>query len=445
MVGLPWGKPLNRMSAMAELSTDFRARLKDDLWHRVRPMTGRSPHEQHRSATPLELLYDLVYVIAFGAAAQQLAHLLGDGHVLAGIGAYLFAIFGVSWAWMNFTWFSSAYGNDDALFRASTIAQMVGVVIFTFGLPLSFEAAAHGESPNNALMVVGYVIMRVPLIALWLRAAREDQARRRTAVAYAITIALAQVGWVLTTVIPLPALVIVVALVLLAAAEMIAPVVIEHRIGRAPWNAGHIAERFSLLTLITLGEVVASTTLAVGALIDAQGLSPAAVTIAAAGIVLAAALWWAYFLIPSRTLLERWPERVWAWRYAHLPMFGAIAAVGAGLHIAALAVEHEEGSPLVVALATAVPVAIVILVVYATWSLLVRSFDIAHFPMLLVCLLPLIAAVVVAAVAGSHGDLDVGVLVAIIALIALSSIVEVVVHERVGYAHTIRALEASPE
>ena len=79
---------------------------------------------------------------------------------------------------MNFTWFASAYGNDDALYRVATIVQMVGVVIFTLGLPVSFHAAEHGESPNNALMVVGYIIMRVPLIALWLRAARADPAHR---------------------------------------------------------------------------------------------------------------------------------------------------------------------------------------------------------------------------------------------------------------------------
>jgi low temperature requirement protein LtrA len=63
--------------------------------------------------------------------------------------------------------------------------------------------------------------------------------------------------------------------------------------------------------------------------------------IASSGLVLAAALWWAYFLIPSRTVLEKWPERTWAWRYAHLPIFGAIAAVGAGLRVTAAAVEHK--------------------------------------------------------------------------------------------------------
>src|SRR4051794_19190560 len=104
-------------------------------------MTGRNPRERGRPATPIELLYDLTYVIAFAAAAEQLAHWVSQGRVGPALGAYAFTVFAVTWAWMNFTWFASAYGNDDALFRVATLVQMVGVVILTFGLPVSFEAA----------------------------------------------------------------------------------------------------------------------------------------------------------------------------------------------------------------------------------------------------------------------------------------------------------------
>lgn len=51
---------------------------------------------------------------------------------------------------------------EDALFRVATFVQMIGVLILTFGLPVSFSAAADGQGPNNMLMVIGYVIMRVP-------------------------------------------------------------------------------------------------------------------------------------------------------------------------------------------------------------------------------------------------------------------------------------------
>jgi low temperature requirement protein LtrA len=237
------------------------------------------------------------------------------------------------------------------------------------------------------------------------------------------------------------------ALIVLAAAEMIAPVVIERKFGLTPWNAGHIAERFGLLTIITLGEVVAATTMAVAALTQVQGWTLSAVVIAASGIILASALWWAYSLVPSRTILEEWPERTFAWRYAHLLLFGAISAVGAGLHVAALAVEDGHLTLLLVAVALVVPVAAVIIMIFVTWSVLLRSFDLTHLPLLILTLIPLAAAIVVGVVANSDHinpdePSDVVSLVTVIGLVALSAVIEVVGHEMVGSKHTIRAVKA---
>ena len=419
-----------------------------DLRHRIRPMPGRDPKERGRSTTPVELLYDLTYVIAFAAAAEELAHGVSQGHVWPSLGAYAFAIWAVTWAWMNFTWFFSAYGNDDAVVRVATLVQMIGVVVLTFGLPVSFEAAAEGESPNNMFMVLGYVIMRVPLIALWLRAARSDPDRRRIDVAYAVVIAAAQTAWVLSAIAHLSTSLTVAILVLLAAAEMIVPVVLEKRWGRPPWNAGHIAERFSLLALIVLGEVIASTASAVGALTADQGWTVAAVVIMASGILLAAAFWWAYFLIPSRTILERWPERIYAWRYAHLPIFGAIAAIGAGLRVAATAVEEHELSAVEIALALAIPVAALLAMIFTTWSVLMKAYDLSHVPLFVLTLLPLAAAVAVPVIAGATESIDLDntrdltILVTVIALVALAAIIEVIGHEVIGYRHTVGALES---
>jgi low temperature requirement protein LtrA len=421
-------------------------RLREELRHRLRPMRGRDPSERGRSATPVELLYDLTFVVAFSAAADQLATSVSDGHVGAGLGAYAFAIFGISWAWMNYTWFASAYGNDDLLFRIATLVQMVGVIILIFGLPASFASADHGQSPNNLTMVVGYIVMRVPQIALWVRAGQQDPQHRTIAVARVFTLSIAQLGWLLTVLVPTPVWATVAALVLLALAEMTVPVIVERRRGNVPWNAGHVAERFGLLTLITLGEVVAATTSAVSVLTTAQGWSLLAVMIVFAGVVLVAGFWWAYFLIPSRTILERWPERTFVWRYAHLPIFGAIAAVGAGLRVTAMAVQDGKLSVLQIALALAIPVGIMILMIFVLWSVLLRAVDPVHVPLFLGAITPLVAAVIVASFAGStplkaDDPADMGLLAVVFVLVALCPVVEVVSHEIVGYTHTLRVLE----
>ncbi|MGO4301557.1 low temperature requirement protein A [Leifsonia sp. RAF41] len=434
--------------------TDITDHLRSELRHRIRPMGGRNPRERGRSATPLELLYDLTYVVAFAAASDQLAEQLAHGDIWPALGAYVFAIWAVSWAWLNFTWFASAYDNDDLVSRLGTIVQMIGVIVLTYGLPVSFERAAHGESPNNLLMVLGYIIMRVPQILLWLRAARQDPDHRRNAVSYVVIISIAQVGWLLTAIIPLPVAVTVGALVVLAFFEMVAPVLATRWYGFSPWNAGHLAERFSLLTIITIGEVIAGTTSAVGVLTQKTGWSVEAVLIASSGLITAAAVWWTYFLVPSRLILERRPERAFPWRYAHLALFGSITAIGAGLHLTTMAMESGGVSLLGVALALAVPLATTIALIFLTWSVLLRSFDLTHLPLLLITLAPLAAAVVVGAMTHPGEAIDLeqpGTLTAlsvVVGLVALGAVVEVVGHELVGFRHTLRAwrddLDASP-
>ena len=81
--------------------------------HGRQALRGRDPEEAHRASTPLELLYDLTYAVAFGVAADALAHHLAEGEVATAVVGFLFATFAVGWAWINYTWFASAYDNDD--------------------------------------------------------------------------------------------------------------------------------------------------------------------------------------------------------------------------------------------------------------------------------------------------------------------------------------------
>ena len=151
-------------------------------------MTGRDPHEHHRTATPLELLYDLTFVVAFGAAANEAAHFAAEGHWRTALVGFGFAMFAVIWAWIQNTWFASAYDTDDWIYRLMTLVQMIGVLVLALGLPVMYESIDHGVEVDNGVMVLGYVIMRVGLIALWIRAARQDPPRRRSALTYVTTL-----------------------------------------------------------------------------------------------------------------------------------------------------------------------------------------------------------------------------------------------------------------
>ena len=120
--------------------------------HRRVRMFGRDPDESHRAATPLELLFDLTFVVAFGVAGDELAHFLAEEHIAAGIGGFAFAAFGIAWAWINFSWFASAYDTDDWVFRLLTMVQMAGVLVFALGIRVRIRTTrgrAASTSPRS--------------------------------------------------------------------------------------------------------------------------------------------------------------------------------------------------------------------------------------------------------------------------------------------------------
>jgi hypothetical protein len=73
-------------------------------------------------------------------------------------------MFAVIWAWINFTWFASAYDTDDWVFRVVTMIQMVGVLILAMGIEPMFHSLVEGKHVDNTVIVGGYVIMRLALV-----------------------------------------------------------------------------------------------------------------------------------------------------------------------------------------------------------------------------------------------------------------------------------------
>ena len=156
----------------------------------LQPMHPRDVHEPHRVATSLELLFDLIFVVAIASAGQQLHHAIVENHLFDSLALYFMVFFALWWAWMNFTWFASAYDNDDTLYRVMTMFQMIGALIIAAGIPDAFQ---HRDFD---VIIIGYVVMRTILILQWLRAAQSDPSRQGTIYRYAIGVGFIQVGWI---------------------------------------------------------------------------------------------------------------------------------------------------------------------------------------------------------------------------------------------------------
>ncbi len=304
-----------------------------------RRMTGRDPHQRHRAATPLELIFDLTFATSFGLAASEAASVFAGGHFVAGLVGFGFASFAICWAWINFSWFSSAYDTDDWLFRIVTMVQMIGVLVLAAGVSRVFASIEHTGHLDNSVMVLGYVIMRVALVFQWLRAAKGDLARRRICLTYAATISIAQVGWVVQILTRLAAPDAIILGSILVLIEIAGPVLAERQAGGTPWHAHAIAERHSLFAIIALGEGVVGTVAALSAVVDRQGWTLDAVLVGVAGMGLTFGMWWVYYLVPSGESLQRHRDRAPVWGYVQMLIVTSIVATGAGLRVAAFFIE----------------------------------------------------------------------------------------------------------
>src|SRR5262245_13994209 len=98
------------------------------------PMVARRRDEPHRTSTPLELFFDLCFVVAIAQASGRLHHALASQHFKHPIVQFLLVFFAVWWAWMNYTWFASAYDNDDVVFRLLTFVEISGALIIAAGV-----------------------------------------------------------------------------------------------------------------------------------------------------------------------------------------------------------------------------------------------------------------------------------------------------------------------
>jgi low temperature requirement protein LtrA len=401
--------------------------------HRGR-FTGRDPGEEHRGATPLELLYDLTIVVGFGFASDELADYLAEGHTGVGVAGFAFAAFAISWAWLNYSWFASAYDIDDWVFRLATLVQMVGVIVLSLGLPEMFESIDHGHTLDFGVMVAGYVVMRLGLGFLWLQVYRQDPERRQAAGIYMVTIGLAQAGWVTLAIIGLPIGLTFALFSILLMVEFVGPFVAE-RAAATPWHARHITERYGLLVIITLGEVIFGTVAAVSALVDGeQGWSLDAALLVVAGVGLAFGCWWMYFAVPWAAPLVRHRERAFPFGYGHLVIFGSLAAMGAGLHAAAFKLEGEAEIGVTDTLLTvAVPFGIFVAVYYGLYSLLMRARDPFHL-----ALMAGTAVVVLLSVVLTEAGVD---MAASLVVLALAPAVTVIGYEALGHRHMRDALE----
>lgn len=291
-----------------------------------------STDDAHR-VTSLELLFDLVFVFAITNVTGLMEHDVGTTTVLEGVITLLVVWFG----WCAYTWLGNQAKADEGLVRIGLIVAMAGMFFVAISIPHAFDADGNAA----LVLVVGYSVVRLTHIVVYLVAAGDD--RRLRSVLYGmlgvcgVLLSLLAVGavvgapnqkwWWLTAVL----------------VDQIGVYVI----GSTRWriySAPHFAERFGLIVIIAIGESI----VAVGLATSSAEIVWRDVAALLCGLAISVSLWWLYFDVVA----ERTAQALQAadgdarvrlgrdsYTYLHLPLVGGIVFSALGM---ALLIEGHE-------------------------------------------------------------------------------------------------------
>ena len=271
--------------------------------------------------TPLELFFDLVFVLAL----TQCTALMADNPTWAGIGQGMLVLGVMWWSWVGYAWLTSVVNPEEGAVRLVMFAAMAAFLVVALCVP-----GAFGD--EGLLFAGAYAIVRFSQIGLFLIASRDDPELRHAVWGLLISTAL---GTGLLVAASFADGSLQGALWALALAlDMGGPLLIDA--GGWRLEPGHFAERHGLIVIIALGESIVA--IGVGA---EHGVTAGVVAAACVGIVIAATLWWLYFdvvaLVAERRLSNAAPGRERntmardSFSYLHLPMVAGIVLLALGL------------------------------------------------------------------------------------------------------------------
>jgi low temperature requirement protein LtrA len=270
--------------------------------------------------TPLELFFDLVFVLAL----TQCTALMAAEPTWTGLGKGVLVLGVLWWAWVGYAWLTSVVDPEEGSVRLVMFAAMAALLVVALCVPNAFGATA-------LLFAGAYGVVRAAHIGLFVLASRDDPALRQSvlglaggsAVGVGLLLAAAFAdGWLQGGL-----------WVLALSLDLAEP----YFFGAEGWKLvpHHFAERHGLIIIIALGESIVA--IGVGA---EAGVDSGVVVVAALGIVVASALWWLYFdvvaLLSERSLADlqgrELNERARdAYSYLHFPMVAGIVLLALGL------------------------------------------------------------------------------------------------------------------
>jgi low temperature requirement protein LtrA len=273
------------------------------------------------SVAPIELFFDLVFVLGF----TQCTALMAADPTWAGLARGLLLLGVLWWSWVGYAWLTSVVDPEEGAARLVLFGSMAALLVVALCVPQAF-------GDLGLLFALAYGVVRVAHIALFTLASRDDANLRHSVIGLAVSTAVGVgllVGASFLDGVPQGAL-----WALALALDMGGP----YFFGAEGWKLvpEHFAERHGLILIIALGESIVA--IGIGA---EHGVDAGIVVAAVLGVAIAAALWWMYFDVVALVSLRRLANAARgraqnsmardSYSYLHFPMVAGIILLALGL------------------------------------------------------------------------------------------------------------------
>jgi low temperature requirement protein LtrA len=272
-----------------------------------------------RSATWLELFYDLVFVVAVAVLGVRLI----EDTSWTGLASYLGYFVALWWLWASFTFYADRYDTDDLVYRLLAVGQIVAIALLAASI-------SSGPAGSTTAFALAYAAARIVLILMYERVRRHVPETRVLVTGYIKGFTAGAAIWLISAFVPEPFRFFLWAIAL--AVEFATPYIMRREQAKVPLDVSHLPERFGLFTILVLGESIAAVVAGLGGL----GWELAPTLTAALGVVVATGMWWMYFDNLEGSVVRRRADQAKAWRptvwiYSHLPLAAGVAITGVGL------------------------------------------------------------------------------------------------------------------
>lgn len=265
-----------------------------------------------RSATWLELFFDLVFVIAIGGLAHRIEHPNGIKDILMFITFFI----PVWWAWVGHTVYSTRFDTYDISHRLFSILIMLAAIIMRISLQDDLQQSMR-------VFAIGYILARCSLIGLYIRAGLYERRAKKMVLLYVVGFGAGVTFWITSLFLSYP-------LVYYfwwigIAIDLAVPWLGRKKIlSQYPLDTSHLPERFGLFTIIVLGEILVGVVSG----LSITGWNFIHICIGILLFCISVSIWWAYFGYLHRTDHSRHLGSGQPFIYAHLPLVMGITILG---------------------------------------------------------------------------------------------------------------------